>query len=98
MGSQETMSPSNDSLEPVQTLSRSNSIGTQTPKIKARTQVFFDEAASSSEESLSDAFAKEELQREVEKLRKELEGKNKTETRFEGKKEVKTDVDGPNLP
>ena len=66
----------------------------------------------------------------VEKLRKELEGKNKTETKFEvlplsfinssvdivivlltllsfvfigklilqGKKEVKTDVDGPNLP
>ena len=28
-------------------------------------QVFFDEAASSSEESLSDAIAKEELQREV---------------------------------
>ena len=44
---------------------RSNSIGTQTPKIKARTQVFFDEAASSSEESLSDALAKEVLQREV---------------------------------
>jgi len=92
----------NDSLEPVKTLSRSNSIGTQTPKIKARTQVFFDEAASSSEESLSDAIAKEELQREVEKLRKELEGKNVTEGKLEGKKEqrdeVETDVDGPSLP
>merc|ERR1719239_1921009 len=96
--SQDQLSPTNDSLEPVQTLSRSNSIGTKTPKIKARTQVFFDEAASSSEESLSDTIAKEELQREVEKLRKELEGKNKTETRFEGKREVETDVDGPNLP
>merc|ERR1719494_836678 len=92
----------NDSLKPVKTLSRSNSIGTQTPKIKARTQVFFDEAASSSEESLSDAIAKEELQREVEKLRKELEGKNVTEGKLEGRKEqraeVDTDVDGPTLP
>lgn len=58
-------------------LSRSNSItmeaGTQTPKIKARSIVYFDDDISASEESLSDAVAKEELQREIELLKQEVE-------------------------
>jgi len=70
------------------TLSRSNSIGTQTPKIKARTQVFFDEGASSSEDSLEDSIAREDLKREVDQLRRELEGR----------REVVTGVEAPSLP
>ena len=47
--------------------------GTQTPKIKARSIVYFDDDISASEESLSDAVAKEELQREIELLKQEVE-------------------------
>merc|ERR1719347_445622 len=60
-------------------LKRSNSItmdaGTQTPKIKAKSIVYFGEdgASSASEESVSDAVAKEELQREIELLKKQVE-------------------------
>merc|ERR1712226_651358 len=53
-------------------VSRSNSFtsdaGTQTPRIKAKAKLYFEEggSASASEESLTDAVAKEELQREIE--------------------------------
>ena len=47
--------------------------GTQTPKIKARSIVYFDDDISASEESLSDAVAKEELQKEIELLKQEVE-------------------------
>ena len=46
--------------------------GTQTPKIKARSIVYFDDDISASEESLSDAVAKEVLQKEIELLKQEL--------------------------
>ena len=56
---------------------RSNSFtsdaGTQTPKIKARSIVYFDDDISASEESLSDTVAKEELQKEIELLKQEVE-------------------------
>ena len=47
--------------------------GTQTPKIKARSIVYFDDDISASEESLSDAVAKEVLQKEIELLKQEVE-------------------------
>jgi len=60
-------------------VSRSNSFtsdaGTQTPRIKAKAKLYFDvdgESVTASEESLSDAMAKETLQREIEILKEEL--------------------------
>jgi len=65
-------------------VSRSNSFtsdaGTQTPRIKAKAKLYFDDnggSVSASEESLSDAVAKEALQREVAMLKEELERKGK---------------------
>jgi len=60
-------------------VSRSNSFtsdaGTQTPRIKAKAKLYFDDgggSVSASEESLSDVAAKESLQREIEILKEEL--------------------------
>jgi len=65
-------------------VSRSNSFtsdaGTQTPRIKAKAKLYFDDnrcSVSASEESLSDAVAKEALQREVAMLKEELERKGR---------------------
>jgi len=70
---------------PFTTLTRSGSItmeaGTQTPKIKARSVVYFDEGSSASEESLSEAVSREELRKEIEELKRQVEfaGKGLTE-------------------